>query len=263
MKTYALTAVCRQLCKLDPNHPYQGSDLEAHIIRDEIEQYKPIIEAHFPPGTVDVFGLRAEWSHTMILGSGADQVVLLGAGLDLLAHRYYMRPVTFFEVDLASTIAVKRLKLLSTPDDIDLHEHHITYVPCDFESDDFAALLIEHGIDLTKPTMFVWLGVSYYLERQTVLNTLRKIKSMGFPEVMIAMDYALETGSPTSEAEIKLAQMGEPIKTKFKSIIPDIAKIGFNVFNECSVLSEALNYGLPIYDGDARQLMFAYISHQS
>jgi methyltransferase (TIGR00027 family) len=108
---------------------------------------------------------------------GTKQLVLLGAGYDCRAHRMpELESVTVFEVDRAEMQQTKRARLAQlarrsnapatrTRDDV-------RYVPVDFLRDDPAEKLAAAGWDRTKPTVFVWEGVTNYLTEQAVTDVL-------------------------------------------------------------------------------------------
>lgn len=103
-----------------------------------------------------------------------DAVVVLGAGLDTRAYRFADRTdIPVFEVDLPVNIerkaAVVRRALGSVPSSIEL-------VPVDFESDDLAAVLAEHGYRGGR-TFFVWEGVTQYLTEDAVRGTFQYLRS--------------------------------------------------------------------------------------
>ena len=51
----------------------------------------------------------------------------------------------------------------------------VTFVPADFEQEDWLAQLVRAGFDPHRPALFLWEGVIVYLDRAAVEETLRKI----------------------------------------------------------------------------------------
>ncbi len=63
----------------------------------------------------------------------------------------------------------------------------LTFVSVDFEHEALADQLIEAGFDPALPSLFVWLGVTYYLNEECVAATLRYIGSL--PAAEIVFDF--------------------------------------------------------------------------
>ncbi len=152
------------------------------------------------------------------VGRGAQQYVLLGAGLDTFAHRNPHAGVRVFEVDHPATQAWKRwlVKESGLPE-----VEHVQYVPVDFERQSLAAELEDAGLDVSTPTMFAWLGVVLYLSHAAFRGTLDWIGD--FPEGSgVVMDYALPRHAlPQEEQEgrdwlaARVARIGEPFQLFF------------------------------------------------
>ncbi len=68
-----------------------------------------------------------------------------------------------------------------------LDDSGIRYVSCDFATQDWLAQLIQAGFDPKVPACLVWEGVSMYLPRDVVVDTLAKVKSLA-PGSMIGFD---------------------------------------------------------------------------
>jgi methyltransferase (TIGR00027 family) len=82
-----------------------------------------------------------------------DAVVILGAGLDTCAYRMSeLRTLPVFEVDLPENIAYKRTKLQALDGQIPAS---VRLVPIDFERQDLATALAEHGYQGDQRTFFV------------------------------------------------------------------------------------------------------------
>jgi methyltransferase (TIGR00027 family) len=113
------------------------------------------------------------------------QFVILGAGFDTRAYRLPNdTPVRVFEVDSPRTQTVKRETLKKAGID----SSGVTFVPADFEKEDWLGRLSAAGFDPGERTLFLWEGVSMYLDREAVEDTLRKIASTARGSV-VAFDY--------------------------------------------------------------------------
>lgn len=130
----------------------------------------------------------AEDTLTDAVAAGATQYVLLGAGLDTFAlrNRWPRGLERVFEVDHPATQVWKRqlveragLKMPAAA----------SYVPVDFEQQDFVEQLIAHGWQPGHRTVFSWLGVTMYLAPAAVETTLARIGAMAAPGSMVVFDY--------------------------------------------------------------------------
>lgn len=119
--------------------------------------------------------------------AGVGQFVILGAGFDTRAYRLpkevRMR-VRSFEVDAPKTLAVKREMLQQ----VGIDPADVALVSADLEKEDWLSRLEEVGFDAHQPTLFLWEGVTPYLDRAAVEDTLRKIAGTAQGS-MVAFDY--------------------------------------------------------------------------
>jgi methyltransferase (TIGR00027 family) len=131
----------------------------------------------FPNGTrrlraqIVVRSRYAEDRLALAMERGVDQYVILGAGLDTFALRSFelADKLKIFEVDHPETQRLKRSRLeangLQWP-------AHCEAVPIDFERQRLDEVLAASGHDAARPTFFSWLGVTYYLSREAIVETL-------------------------------------------------------------------------------------------
>jgi methyltransferase (TIGR00027 family) len=152
---------------------------------------------------------------------GPVQWVLLGAGLDMFAWR---RPecasVPQFEVDHPATQRAKRDKLralgLTSP-----AGHH--FVEVDFERETASDKLRAAGFSTEIPTVFAWLGVTYYLKREAIEASLRDIRTVAAPGSTLVFDWRLadrylrsvERG-PVLRSDRVFARWGEPMLSRME-----------------------------------------------
>jgi methyltransferase (TIGR00027 family) len=117
--------------------------------------------------------------------AGITQLVILGAGFDTRAFRLPRDTrIRAFEVDTPNTQAVKRAGLAKAGLDLS----RVTFVAADFEREDWLKLLIDAGFNPHEPALFLWEGVTMYLDRAAIESTLRKIASAARGSV-VAFDY--------------------------------------------------------------------------
>jgi methyltransferase (TIGR00027 family) len=106
------------------------------------------------------------------VAAGANQVVILGAGLDTHAYRFraLLASTRVFEIDRPATQAFKKKAvndLLGGP------PANLTYVGIDFQQEELADGLPRHGYDPAQRTFFILEGVTMYLPEEAVRRTLR------------------------------------------------------------------------------------------
>jgi methyltransferase (TIGR00027 family) len=89
-----------------------------------------------------------------------------------------------FEVDSPQTQLVKR----ETLQKVGIDSSAVTFVAADFEKDDWLVCLSAAGFAAGERTLFLWEGVTMYLTREAVEDSLRKVASTAQGSV-VAFDY--------------------------------------------------------------------------
>jgi methyltransferase (TIGR00027 family) len=156
------------------------------------------------------------------LGSVA-QFVLLGAGFDTRAYRLpkeMRRQVHSFEVDVPKMVAIKREALQRA----DIDAAGVAFVSADFEEQDWLDRLVDAGFDVNQPALFLWEGVTPYLDRAAVEETLRKIAATANGSV-VAFDYVTTEVLESRSLSLRLVRAtlragGEPLKFGMTSTPP-------------------------------------------
>lgn len=157
---------------------------------------------------------RQRVAEDWLAASGAEQYVVLGAGLDSYAWRGG-DDVRIFEVDHPATQAWKRSRLdaihLPTPE-------QLTWVPVDFESESFVDQLVRSGLT-PAPTFVSWLGVTPYLTLEAIGATLDAL-----PPCSLAVSYCTPEDTWDEEClrvatifRTMAADSGEPILSLISS----------------------------------------------
>ncbi len=202
-----------------------------HMLRDEV---KPLVltpegRAFFLDkmanpyilGMLDYIPLRTRAidSHVQdCLAKGLRQLVILGAGYDTRAYRLEGLPgkVKVFEVDAAETQEDKKAKLSSRFGQLPAH---VTFLALDLAKDDLAANLRQAGFDSSLLTLFIWEGVTYFLDVQAVEHTLGFIAAHTPAGSSLVFDYVWpevvdgSTQNPAMQSLIKFCtEIGEPYK---------------------------------------------------
>ena len=124
------------------------------------------------------------------LSQGIGQVIILGAGLDTRPYRLAgMERVHVFEVDLPSVQEEKKKRL---------HKHfgrlpqQVTFLPIDFDKESLEAIFTGTAFDPSKPSVFVWEGVTQYLSEQAVRRTLAFV-GQSAPGSILVFTYVLQS----------------------------------------------------------------------
>jgi methyltransferase (TIGR00027 family) len=117
----------------------------------------------------------------------AEQVVILGAGLDGRAWRLGLPGVTFYEVDHPASQQEKRdraASLSGTPP---------TFAPVDFARDVLTDALEAAGHRADEPTTWVWEGVVPYLTRPEVAATVAAVAARSTSGSRLIVNYQMPT----------------------------------------------------------------------
>ncbi len=172
---------------------------------------------------------------SMAIKRGIRQYVILGAGLDTFAYRnpYSTSDLRVFEVDYPATQDWKQQQLSAT--NVAIPES-LTFVPIDFESQSLEDRLQEVGFRTDEPSLFSWLGVTMYLNKKTVMSTMKYITSSTPTGSEIIFDYAVPPSSQNFIRRFgfrllahKMAVIGEPWQTFFdpQQLAMELKNIGF------------------------------------
>ena len=118
------------------------------------------------------------------------QIVLMGAGYDTRAYRFaeLNKGTKIFELDIAPTQNQKKTYLKKARIDI---PQRVKLVPIDFNQESLGDVLEKAGFDNQEKTLFIWEGVTYYLDAESVDATLEFVSGSSHPESVIAFDYTL------------------------------------------------------------------------
>jgi methyltransferase (TIGR00027 family) len=122
------------------------------------------------------------------LDEGIEQLVILGAGYDSRAYRFdeLKERIRVFELDYPATQKVKMEKLRKV---IPSPQANITYIPVDFNREDFREALFAGGYDKTMKTLFIWEGVTYYVTSEAVDGTVAFVAGNSGIGSSIIFDY--------------------------------------------------------------------------
>ena len=177
-------------------------DAAPHIIEDEIGlqlaapeadwQQRPDMHPDFTKRLRASMVARARFIEDMVKEAyklGTRQYVILGAGLDTFAQRQpeIASRMQVFEIDQPGTQAWKQQRLtelgFGLPD-------WLHFVSVDFEMASWWEQLIKAGFNPGKPAVVACTGVTLYLTREAILDTLRQIATLA-PGSKLAMTFYL------------------------------------------------------------------------
>lgn len=148
--------------------------------------------------------------------SGADTMVVLGAGYDTRAWRLEsLRGRTVIEIDHPATQAAKRHRMGTTDD----APAELRLAGADVAADDLDAVLDQAGHDPGQPTVWLWEAVVPYLPSAAVDTTLTVLADRSAPgsrllvtTVTPALFDPPALGRPlASPARWLMRQLGEPV----------------------------------------------------
>ena len=138
-----------------------------------------------------------------------------------------------FEVDTPATQEVKRQRVLRANGSI---PENLTFVPVNFEVDRLDEELAKAGFHSQSPAFFSWLGVTYYLTREAIRETLERIAGLSAAGSRIVLDFKIakhtldeDWRTLSEKMEGFVARRGEPMLTDFTpQLLSDLmARHGF------------------------------------
>jgi len=134
---------------------------------------------------------RARYAEDLLataVSEGVRQYVVLGAGMDSFAFRCpeLVANLRVYEVDHPAMQTFKRNRLRELGWDT---PENLQFIPVDFATENLSEALDNSSYDRDMPTFFSWLGVTYYLSRESVFSNFSSISQIASKGSMIAFDY--------------------------------------------------------------------------
>ncbi|KAL4430397.1 hypothetical protein ABPG77_002203 [Micractinium sp. CCAP 211/92] len=193
----------RDLCR-----PNANEDYIAPLFRDRLIPIRSWMQRSVPgmaaltrrsvespglgvPGVCNFVDARTKWLDQALkqaLDDGVSQVVVIAAGYDTRAYRFYRPGVQFFEVDLPSASKRKQQlvrAVLPGPEELP----RPVYVAADLAHVMLSAALAGTGFDASKRTLFTCEGLIYYLPEAAVSTLLASVADLAAPGSRLLFDF--------------------------------------------------------------------------
>lgn len=185
------------------------------------------------------------------------QVLILGSGFDTLPARKskYTRDlgVRFFEVDQPQILACK--EAIYAEHGVDKNAE---YIGLDYVQGNLIEELKQRSLDFTSPTLILWEGNTFYLEKTEVIRVLHELAE-NFQNLIITFDYmheVMHTKTQTLDKEShgtclektldQFAEKKSPFKTFFDpaEIISICEALGIKCIDHKTAATLASEYGV-------------------
>lgn len=123
----------------------------------------------------------------------------------------------------------------------------VVYAAVDFDREPAAVALARAGFDAARPAYFAWLGVTPYLTREAVVETLGFVAGLGGGSEIV-FDYAERPvggegalGRAHQALAARVAAVGEPFRSEFEpaALGAEARRLGFSDLEDLG--AEALN----------------------
>jgi methyltransferase (TIGR00027 family) len=126
---------------------------------------------------------------TSAVDDGVAQIAVIGAGYDSRAWRLARDTVRFYELDQGTTLRDKmRRAPFGGP----------TYVEADLWTQSAARALLEHGLDGSRPALFILEGLTMYLSEDVVRGQLSDLARSSASGSRISVDFSPPPDAGTS-----------------------------------------------------------------
>jgi len=203
--TAGYTCFSRACATREQDERFRGPDYLAEIFMPPIPTIllnvsflrKLCMRKLFPAGIYEYVTARTrvfDEAFVDALEHGFPQIVLLGAGMDTRAFRFQEKNkgTTIFDLDIHATQRYKRevlkRKKIALPASGRLRPA-LVFAPIDFNKQRLANVLSEAGYQEGQQTLFLWEGVTMYLEAEAVDGTLAFIRSSVAERSIVVFDY--------------------------------------------------------------------------
>lgn len=180
-----------------------------------------LLDLLLPVGMIDFAIARERYVYDLMVsevGTGLDQMVILGAGFDTRAYRVPgIGNLPVYEIDHPATQRAKRAALRGVAEPLPAN---VRFVPVNFETDTLGVQLTTAGYDEGKRSLFVWQGVTPYLTAAGVDRTLEFVAQHSGVGSRIAFDYFdtdILNGNRSAWMRLMTSMMGEKLSFGIRS----------------------------------------------
>jgi methyltransferase (TIGR00027 family) len=149
------------------------------------------IKKAIPGGMLEYVIARTRYFDAVVLDgllSGCGQIVSLGAGFDSRSIRFkdQLQRARVFELDAQPTQDYKLQKLREN--NIGMPAN-VSFIPTNFETDDFMHLLCTSGFDENVRTLFLLEGLTFYLSHASIKQTLHSLRVHSAQSSRVCFDF--------------------------------------------------------------------------
>jgi methyltransferase (TIGR00027 family) len=143
------------------------------------------------PGTYEYVTARTRHFDVIFkqaLQENIPQIVILGAGYDTRSIRFkdLIKQTQIFELD--APIIQEQKKQILYKSKISIPEQ-VTFIPINFNKEKLEDVLSKTGYNTALKTCFFWEGVTYYLQEESVKDTLSAINIYSGAGSTVSFDY--------------------------------------------------------------------------
>lgn len=216
---------------------------KSEICADKESALKAVIQNQIAPITLS----RSRYTEDMLklfIKDGVEQYVILGAGFDTFGfrNRELLKYIDVFELDHPATQKLKLEKIRRAGLEIPERLH---FISVDFSNNNFIDEIKKSTFDSNKLTFYSWLGVTYYLEKEEILNTLTDIWKISPKGSYIVFDYAdcnmfnnKKTTRRVQNIIHAVSQSGEPMKScySYNELVSVLERTGFQLYEHLTPL---------------------------
>ena len=182
--------------------------------------------------------------------TGVGQYVILGAGLDTFAlrHAELADRLRVFEIDHPSSQSMKRERVIAINGSVPAH---LIFVAVDFETEYLDEKLTAAGFDASAPAFFSWLGTTYYLTKEAIRDTLKRISAVAASGSRLVLDYKYprrlipeESLLFADKVDQFVAKRGEPMRSTFapEELTAELKHPGFSQLDSVPPEEQARRY---------------------
>jgi methyltransferase (TIGR00027 family) len=214
------------------------------------------LPTHVLARSVTLAGLAARvlWFDAQVteaLDANIMQIAVIGAGYDGRAWRFQRDGVQFFELDHGATQQEKTRRAPGLGP---------FYVAADLTTQDAGEFLVEHGLDKSRPVLFVVEGVSMYLDEKIVRDQLGGLGKASAVGSRLAVDFypPRDAGTSLNHRQNRLQRLarfgsGETVRLTLDrpGAVELVAGSGWDVIEQTSLREAARSLvprgsGLPV-----------------